>query len=219
MKKLEIKEISCKENDFPESLKNIIPPPQKLYYRGSLSSIKKPCITIVGTRRATPYGLEIANLISRDLTEAGITIVSGLALGIDGAAHQGALKAKGKTVAVLGSGLNELYPKEHKKLAMDILSSEGALISEYEPETKPAPNQFLERNRIVSGLSLAVVVVEAPLRSGAISTAHHALEQGREVFIVPGPIHNSNYFGSHKLIRDGARLVSSARDIINDLNL
>ncbi len=212
-----VREVDLNGENFPKPLRDIPGFPRKLYYQGILLSEAEACITIVGTRRATPWGLEIAGVMGRDLAEAGITVVSGLAVGIDGAAHRGALKGGGRTIAILAGGLNKIYPREHESLAVEILKAGGALVSEYEPGADSLPNQFLERNRIVSGLSLGVVVIEAPLRSGAISTAHYALEQGREVFVVPGPAHHYNYFGAHKLIRDGARLVTSARDIIEDL--
>lgn len=217
MTKFSTREVGWNESHFPKLLREIPGPPERLYYLGTLPSPEDICITVVGTRRATPQGLEVAEGMGRDLAEAGFVVVSGLALGIDGAVHRGVLKKSGKTIAILAHGLDTIYPKEHKRLADQILGMGGALVSEYEEGTTSSPLQFLKRNRIISGLSLGVVIVEAPLRSGAISTAHHGLEQGREVFVVPGPVHHSNYFGAHKLIRDGARLVTSARDIIEDL--
>jgi DNA processing protein len=143
--------------------------------------------------------------------------VSGLALGIDAVAHEGALVAGGRTTAVLANGLDSIYPRSHERLAKEILAKNGAIISEYAPGTPAYPNQFLERNRIISGLSIATIIIEAPIRSGALVTARHAIEQGREVFIAPGPSLHQNYRGSHLLIRNGARLISSTDDILEDL--
>ena len=212
-----IKEIKHKEKKFPKLLREISNIPKKLYFKGQLPRNSEPAVAIVGTRKATLQGLEAARIISKGLAEVGIVVVSGLALGIDGAAHQGALSGKGKTIAVLAGGLDSVYPKEHRELAHEILELNGGILSEYEPGISSLPQHFLERNRIISGLTLGVVVIEAPLRSGALSTAHYALEQGREVFVVPGPINHSNYFGAHKLIRNGARLITSAKEIIEDL--
>lgn len=217
--KFPVRKTTIDEEKFPESLKKIPNFPKELYHQGTLPSNEEVCVTVVGTRKASPLGIEAAGEIARDLSEAGITVVSGLALGIDGAVHRGVLRAGGRTVAVLACGLDRIYPDAHKGLSESILKYGGALISEYPPGTAPLPEQFLARNRIVSGLSLGVVIIEAPFRSGAVSTAHHALEQGKEVFVVPGPARHANYLGSHKLIRDGARLVASARDIMEDLGL
>ena len=174
-------------------------------------------VAVVGTRKATHEGIKIAKEIGRDLAKNGITVVSGLALGIDAAAHEGALKAQGRTIAVLGNGLDYIYPHQNLNLARKILEADGAIISEYPEGTPSYPSQFLERNRIISGLSLATTVVEAPIKSGSLSTAKHALEQGREVFVTPGPADHPNYAGSHMLLRNGARIVTSAEDILEDL--
>ena len=176
-----------------------------------------PKISIVGTRKATAEGKAFAQKISRQFAELGAVIVSGLAMGIDAAAHEGALADKGKTIAVLACGLHAIYPRQNENLAKRIIETNGAIISEYPVGTPALPNQFLERNRIVSGLSVATIVIEAPIDSGALVTARLAAEQGREVFVFPGPINHPNYRGSHKLIRDGARLVSSIEDILEDL--
>lgn len=204
------------EAAYPSRLAEIPGPPETLFYRGTLPPPDGTAIAIVGTRKATREGRECARQLSRELASRGIIIVSGLAFGIDAAAHEGALDAHGKTIAVLGNGVDAIYPASHESLGRRIEAS-GAICSEYPPGTPALPFQFLARNRIVSGLSLAVVVVEAPLRSGALVTAKHALDQGREVFVVPGPARDRNYAGSHMLIRNGARLVGNVEDIIEDL--
>jgi DNA processing protein len=184
-----------------------------------LPNSSQPHVAIVGTRRATANGLAIAKNLAKELASAGVAIVSGLALGIDAAAHQGALAAKGKTVAVLPVGLDRIYPEQNTALAEEILANDGGILSEYDPGTPSLKQHFLERNRIVSGLCVGVAIVEAPGKSGALSTASHALQQNREVFVVPGPINNTNYAGSHGLLRAGARLVTKAEEILDDLNL
>ncbi|HOB89810.1 MAG TPA: DNA-processing protein DprA [Candidatus Colwellbacteria bacterium] len=202
---------------IPKLLQNIPDPPAELFVKGSLSDDFK--IAVVGTRKSTSEGRLIARTIAAELAKAKITIVSGLALGIDTASHEGCLEAKGKTIAVLGTGIDNIYPKENKPLAERILAKGGAIVSEYPGDTPGYKENFLRRNRIISGLCEAIVVVEAPIRSGSISTANFAAEQGREVFVIPGPINHPNYAGSHKLIRDGARLVASAKDILEDLGI
>lgn len=174
---------------------------------------------MVGTRKASPQGLKLARTIARTLSGAGVSIISGLALGIDGAAHEGALEGGAPTYAVLGNGIGSIYPPAHENLAKRILEQGGGLISEYPKNTPAFPAHFLERNRIISGLSRAIVVIEAPARSGALSTARHAAEQGREVFVLPGGASDRAYLGSHFLIREGARLVRDATDILADLGL
>lgn len=214
-----ISKLTFGDKNYPAALKEIPNPPLGLFYRGELTNSKNPHVAIVGTRKATLHGKRIAKKISQDLATAGCVIVSGLAMGIDTAAHEGALEAKGRTVAVLANGLDWIYPRQNEKLAEKILSEKGTIFSEYPVGDSARKENFLARNRIVSGLSLGIVVIEAPEGSGALSTASHALEQNREVFIVPGPLNNENYIGSHKLIRAGARLVTSAADILDDLNL
>ncbi|PIP30149.1 DNA-protecting protein DprA [Candidatus Jorgensenbacteria bacterium CG10_big_fil_rev_8_21_14_0_10_54_38] len=206
------------ETAYPPRLAEIPGPPETLFYRGTLPPPDGTAIAVVGTRKATREGRECARQLSRELASRGIIIVSGLAFGIDSAAHEGALDAHGKTIAVLGNGVDSIYPASHESLGRRIEAS-GAICSEYPPGTPALPFQFLARNRIVSGLSLAVVIVEAPLRSGALVTARHALDQGREVFVVPGPANHRNYAGSHMLIREGARLVTGAGDVLEDLGI
>lgn len=207
------------DDGYPPLLKETVGFPEQLHYIGELPKPDEICISIVGTRKATREGLAIAHETARELAKRGFTIVSGLALGIDGAAHEGALMAKGKTIAVLANGLDSVYPKQHEHLAKLIIENDGCIISEYSDGTPSYPNQFLERNRIVSGLSIATVVIEAPERSGSLATARNAIEQGREVFIFPGSVSHTNYRGSHRLIRDGARLVTNFSDILEDLGM
>ncbi len=202
---------------YPLLLNEIPNPPKKIYLLGNLPNQNSPHIAIVGTRKATTEGRLIAKKIAQKLAELGAIIVSGLAIGIDTAAHEGALAGNGKTIAVLACGLDTIYPRQNENLAQKILETNGAIISEYPVGTPAYPDQFLARNRIVSGLSVATIVIEAPIDSGALVTARLAAEQGREVFVIPGPINHPNYRGSHKLIRDGARLVNSIEDILEDL--
>ena len=219
LKELEIKTISQENPKFPSLLKEIPNPPLKIYVLGELPDKEMPKIAIVGTRKATSQGRLIAKEMARKLSEMGFVVVSGLAMGIDSAAHEGVVAAKSKTIAVLACGLDTIYPRQNENLAKKILEFGGAIISEYPIGTPALAHQFLERNRIISGLSIATIVIEAPRESGALVTARLAAEQGREVFVLPGPINHPNYYGSHKLIRDGARLVSSVDDILEDLGI
>lgn len=219
LEKSGVKFIFSQEPRFPELLREIYWPPFGIYVKGEMDFLKKPAVAIVGTRKATGDGLELARQFGRELAEAGITIVSGLAFGIDSRAHKGCLDANGKTAAVLARGLDGIYPKSNERLADEILSAGGALISEYPPGVPPLPHRFIERNRLVSGLSLGVVVIEVPESSGALATARFASEQDREVFVVPGPAGHRNFSGSHRLIRNGARLVSKPTDVLEDLNI
>lgn len=213
-----VKSLSMESSAYPRLLKEIPNPPSKIYVMGELPR-NRPSVAIVGTRKATVEGRELARKWARQLATSGAVVVSGLAMGIDAAAHEGALEAGGITVAVLACGLDSIYPRQNEKLAKRILESGGAIISEYPEGTPSYPGQFLARNRIVSGLSAAVIVVEAPERSGSLATARLAAEQGREVFVAPGSVNNFNYRGSHKLIRDGARLAGSVEDILEDLDI
>ena len=211
-----IKIITILDSAYPENLKNIYDPPPVLYVKGDLSECDYNSVAIVGSRRASFYGLSTASRLSSELCSLGITVVSGLARGIDTSAHKGALSAQGRTIAVLGSGILKLYPSENKKLAESI-SESGAVISEFSLETPPLPKNFPRRNRIISGLSLGVVVVEAARNSGALITADSALQQSREVFAVPGKMDSSTSVGTHSLIKQGAKLVSNVEDIIEEL--
>lgn len=219
MNNKDIKKIFQKDSGYPFLLKQISDPPAVLYILGNLPDEKSPHLAIVGTRKATPNGCLIAKTLAKGLSEAGCVIVSGLAMGIDAAAHEGAVAGKGKTIAVLGNGLNKIYPRQNENLAGKILELDGAIISEYAPDEPVFPSNFLARNRIVSGLCAATIVIEAPMRSGSLVTARLALEQNREVFVAPGPANHFNYVGSHQLIREGARLAVSAQDILDDLNI
>ena len=196
---------------YPVLLRAIADPPDRLYVRGTIPS---GCmIAVVGSRRATPYGLRVAERLARELAGLGVVVVSGLARGVDAAAHRGALAAGGQTVAVLAGGLDRIYPPEHASMAEQI-AGQGALLSEARDGTAPLPGLFPVRNRIISGLSRGLVVVEAAERSGALITARMALEQGREVFAVPGSIENPLTAGTHGLIRDGAGLVQGVEDVL-----
>jgi DNA processing protein len=200
------------EKDYPALLREIHDAPLALYVLGELPQTSS--ITIVGTRRATPDGKAITRKFARELASAKLTVVSGLALGIDAEAHEGCLEGKERTIAVLARGLDRIYPAENEYLAKHILEHGGVIISEYPAAEPPYPDRFLERNRIVSGLSEGVLVVEAPQRSGSLATATFALEQGRNVFVVPGPVSHPNFFGSHQLIRQGAELVTGPDEIL-----
>ncbi len=214
----QIQIVTLDDPEYPKSLKTISDPPLALYVRGTLVASDDVAVGIVGTRHASLYGRQCAERLGYDLALRGVTVVSGLARGIDSAAHQGALKGSGRTIAVLGSGLQCLYPAEHEGLAAEI-AQQGAVLSEYPMTMPPLPHNFPRRNRIISGLSLGVVVVEAGQRSGALITADSALEQGREVFAVPGPITTMNSQGTHLLLKQGAKLVTSVEDILEELRL
>jgi len=223
----QLKTIYAHDEDFPALLKQIPNAPEKIFVLGDETVLNKNLkIAIVGTRKASLVGRNLAKKFAKELTDFGITVVSGLAMGIDSAAHEGAIQnsglsgaRRGKTIAVLANGLDKIYPAQNENLANEILKSGGALISEYAPGSPSLPHQFLERNRIISGLCVATIIIEAPERSGALATARFAAEQGREVFVVPGFSNDINYLGSHKLIRDGARLVSSIKDVFEDLGI
>ncbi len=211
-----IKIFSFTDKDYPTNLRYIYDPPPTLYIEGEIIPKDNIAIAIIGSRQGTYYGLRNAENLSFELATKGITIISGLARGVDSAAHRGALKAKGRTIAVLGSGLNVIYPPENKKLA-DKIAQSGAIVSEFPLDTPPHRQNFPRRNRIISGLSLGVVVVEAAKRSGALITANFALEQGREVFALPGKIDSFASGGTHNLIKQGAKLIESSEDIIEEL--
>lgn len=204
--------------DYPSLLLEIPAPPPVLYYRGQITEIDATAVAIVGTRRVTAYGREMAHRIAFDLANAGVTIVSGLATGVDGVAHRAALEAGGRTIAVLGSGIDVIYPGTHRDLAGRI-AEQGAVVSDYPPGTQPERFNFPPRNRIISGLSLGVVVIEAPESSGALITVNFAAEQGRDAFAVPGPVHAPASAGCLRILREGATLVRSAEDVLEDLHI
>ena len=204
--------VTVNDSAYPMLLKEIADPPPLLYVRGDLGEPDAPSITIVGTRSPTNYGKTIGRQLSQQLAENGVTVISGFARGIDTCAHQGALQANGRTIAVLGNGLSQIYPDENRDLADEIVES-GALISEFAMSVPPFPKNFPRRNRLVSGMSSGTVVVEASVRSGSLITARHAAEQGREVFAVPGQVFSNQSKGSHQLINQGAKLINAIDDI------
>jgi DNA processing protein len=209
--------VSLSDAAYSPQLKQIYDPPLVLYVRGDTAILSQPGIAVVGTRHPTPYGTGMAEKLSHDLAARGLVIFSGLARGVDTAGHRGALAAKGKTVAVLGTGVDVIYPKENTKLSEQILSLGGAIISEFPIATFPAPQNFPIRNRIISGISAGVLVVEAAEYSGTRITSRCALEQNREVFAVPGNVTNKNSWGPNTLIKQGAKLVATWEDVWEEL--
>ena len=232
---MKIEEISIESKEYPEQLRNIYNPPKKLYVLGNKEILKKKGIAIVGSRNASIYGKEVALKISKELSEKRINIISGLAIGIDTYAHLGNLQAQlyiqnknngvslkrdsnlGKTIAVLGSGIDEIYPRENRDLAINIIKTGGCIITEYPVGTPIQRKNFPERNRIISGLSEGVLIVEAAEKSGALITAEFALDEGKEVFAVPGNIFSKTSVGTNKLIKDGAKIIISSQDIIEEI--
>ncbi len=210
--------VACTDADYPLLLREAGHAPAFLYVRGDVGLLASAQLAIVGSRNPTAGGRADAREFARYLAAGGLTITSGLALGIDAAAHRGALDAGGRTIAVCGAGLDTVYPREHEALAGEIAAS-GAVVSEFAPGVPPLPAHFPQRNRVISGLSLGVLVVEAARRSGSLVTARHALDQGRELFAIPGSIHNPLARGCHQLIRNGAKLVESAPDILEELKI
>lgn len=201
---------------YPQQLRQISDPPPTLFISGQPEALHEPQIALVGSRNPSPMGRETAYAFAQALSEAGLTITSGMALGIDAASHKGALSAKGRTIAVFGTGIDVIYPSSHHKLAAEI-AQHGALVSEFPLHTPPVAAYFPQRNRTVSGLSLGTLVVEAAARSGSLITARLATEQGREVFAIPGSIHSPTAHGCHSLLRNGAKLVESVTDILEEI--
>jgi DNA processing protein len=208
--------VTLADDDYPPLLREIIDPPLALFFRGDLSIAKQPAVAMVGSRRASPYAINAATELARQLVSAGVTIVSGLARGVDGASHQSALDAGGATIAVLGTGIDVVYPKSHKRLFRAI-EERGLIVSEFAPGTPPLAPHFPIRNRVISGLTLGTVIVEATSRSGSLITARTAAEQNREVFAVPGSIFSRGSEGTHRLIQYGAKLVHDANDVLEEL--
>src|SRR2546426_6195188 len=204
---------------YPSLLREIYDPPIVLYVKGAWTEcLDQPCVALVGSRRCSTYGQNAALMLARDLAQRGVTIISGFARGIDAAAHRGAIEAGGRTVAVIGTGIDEVYPRDHKKLAEEILDAGGAIVTQFPLQTPPVSENFPHRNRIISGLSLGVVVVEAAENSGSLITARLAIEQNREVYAVPGNITSRNSFGTNYLIKGaGAKLVQQWQDIAAEL--
>ena len=214
-----VRVLTWHDEEYPPRLKEIYDKPPVLFMKGDLIPADERSVALVGTRRPTAYGREAARQLTADLAQSGVTIVSGLARGIDGIVHRTALESGARTIAVLGSGVDVIYPPEHRSLAQQVAES-GAVISEHPLGARPDAQNFPRRNRIISGISLGTLVVEAPVTSGALLTARHALEQDREVFAVPGSILSPTSRGSNQLIRDsGAKLVTSADDVLEELNL
>ncbi len=213
--------ITIEDKEYPEELKKIKGAPKILYYKGVLPSLNEKCIAIVGTRRCSPYGQQVALKISGELVDAGITIISGLAPGIDTFSHRAVVEKRKRTIAVLGTGLDEksIYPQINLDLSRKIIEYGGCLISELPEGTSGAVYTFPKRNRIISGLSLAVLVIEAKEKSGSLITADYAIKQNKKLFAVPGPIYSANSSGPNKLIKNGAKLITGANDILNELGL
>jgi DNA processing protein len=212
-----VRVVTIDDTDYPPLLKQIRRPPPLLYVYGDVDCLSLPQIAIVGSRNLTTGGRENAERFAGFLAANGFAITSGLALGVDGAAHSGALAAGGKTIAVMGTGIDSIYPARHRALAREIVASGGALVSEFPLGTGAVAANFPQRNRIISGLSAGTLVVEAAVQSGSLITARYALQQGREVFAIPGSIHNPLARGCHSLIRQGATLVETAQDIVDQL--
>jgi DNA processing protein len=204
--------------DYPAQLLTIADPPPLLYAKGRLDLLRQPSVAMVGSRNATPQGKETAKAFARSLSDANVTVVSGLALGIDAAAHEGALCGPGSTIAVVGTGLDRIYPARNREIARTI-AEQGLLVSEFSLGTPPLAGNFPRRNRILSGLARACLVVEATIQSGSLITARFAAEQGRDVFAIPGSIHSPFAKGCHKLIKEGAKLVECAQDVLEELRL
>ncbi|HYN09125.1 MAG TPA: DNA-processing protein DprA [Vicinamibacterales bacterium] len=208
--------LSCRAEAYPDRLRHIPDPPIILWLRGQTELLDAPAVAIVGSRSATPAGLSVATRLGRELADVGLVVVSGMARGVDAAAHRGAIDGTGRTIAVLGCGTDVIYPREHHALARQILAR-GAIVSELPPGTPPRQWHFPLRNRIISGLAQAVVVVEASEKSGSLITAKAALEQGRDVLAVPGNVISGRHRGCHALIKDGARLVETVDDVLEEL--
>ena len=210
--------LTIEDNQYPDNLKTIHYPPPVLYFKGTIIEADKNSISIVGSRKATYYGKMVAEKLSKDLALSSLTIISGMARGIDTAAHKGTLSVNGRTIAVMGCGIDYIYPPENRRLAQEIQES-GAILSEFPLFTLPERQNFPRRNRIISGLSLGTVVVEAAEKSGALITADFALNQGREVFAIPGNINSPLSNGSHNLIKQGAKLVENYQDILEEIHV
>lgn len=210
--------ITIEDKRYPKQLKNIENPPKQLYAQGNIELLNTNIISIIGSRACSDNGKELAQKFSRELVYQNITIASGMAVGIDTIAHQTTLQEKGKTIAVLGNGFNCIFPKENIELYHEIIENEGLVITEYPPEEKTESRKFLERNRIVSGLALGILVIEAAHRSGTSVTARLAKKQGRKVFALPHEVNDKHGIGTNRLIREGAKMVTCTEDIIQDLS-
>lgn len=217
---MKIKHITLKHKDYPQSLRNIPSSPKNLYYLGNLDLVSANSIlSVVGTRKPTTYGRQIITQLIPEVAKAEVVVVSGLALGVDGLAHRACLEASGKTIAVMGCGLDKIYPTSHRELAKNILESGGLIISEYEVGMPALPQNFIARNRIISGLSNATLIVEAAIKSGSLHTANFALEQGKTILAVPGNITSPMSAGTNQLIKTGATPISSGKEILQSLGI
>lgn len=214
-----MKIITIEDKNYPEQLKIISKPPKKIYVLGDEKILQEKSIAIIGSRNCTPYGELEAFKFSEELTKQGLVITSGMAVGIDSYAHKGCISQNGKTIAVLGSGFNHLYPKENTELFKRILDTGGTVISEYAPSVEPSSDKFRQRNRIVSGLSIATLIIEAEYRSGTTITARYAREQGKPVFCIPNSIENRKGIGTNELLKNGALLATNIDDILSKCNL
>ena len=219
LEKAGVSAFNWNHDGYPKLLKQIPDPPPVLYVKGKIEPEDRRSIALVGTRRATPYGREAAQALAADLARSAITVVSGLARGIDTVAHRAALDANGRTLAVMASGVDYIYPRENRRLSEEIVETGGALISEHPLGVRPDPRQFPRRNRLMSGMTLGTLVVEAGKGSGAIWTVRHALEQDRDVFCIPGSIFSPVSYGPNQLIQEGAKLVMNFQDILQEMNL
>ena len=218
---VKVNKLTLSSKEYPEQLKHIPDPPRELYFVGEVSALSadRMHVAVVGSRKPTTYGREVAHQLVTPLANYGLPIVSGLALGVDALAHRAALQAGGPTIAVLPCGLDNIYPRSHYQLAQQILAQGGALVSEYPPGTPPVKRNFIARNRIVTGLSKAVLIVEAAQKSGTLHTARFALEQGRSVMAVPGNINAPQSQGTNRLITQGARCITESSDILDELGV
>lgn len=214
---IKINKATPEKHKYLAPLSTLSKPPKNMFFIGSLPEVRHPTVAIVGTRKPSTYGKEVTHRLAYDLAKYGTIIVSGLALGTDGIAHRGALDAGGVTLAVLANSVDTIYPKSHQTLGQQIIQQGGAILSEYEPPTSPRSFQFLARNRIISGLSDAIIITEAAIRSGTLSTATHALEQGREVFVVPGNITSPLSAGCNALLKQGAHPITCAEDVLETI--
>ena len=218
IEKYEIGMITCYDDEYPEKLKRIQNRPIVLFYKGDISIVNEQSIAIIGSRNCTEYGRKCAEFISNEVAKRKICIVSGLAIGIDSIGHITALNNKSNTIAVIGNGLDNIYPSKNIKLAESIIKSGGLILSEFIVGTKPFKQNFPRRNRIISGLSDSVIVIEGSKKSGSLITANYAIEQGKDVFAIPGSIFSSNSEGTNELIKDGANLLTSTEDVIRTIN-
>lgn len=218
-KKIEVQKIKYEDEKYPDTLRNIAYPPKQLYVVGDVTLLKEKCMSIIGSRVCTPKGAEIAEDFAKKLSKRKICIVSGMAKGIDTSAHIGALKAGGRTIAVLGGGFNHIFPKENKNLFLEIIKNGGAVVSEYAENVATSSQGFIQRNRIVSGLSMGVLVVEAKTRSGTSITADFARRQGKKVFCIAHGIEEKEGIGTNRLIKNGAKLVTCVDDILKELKI